>query len=138
MKLWDAPKLGLGPEPREALSAIGLGQSALSSTVDFVRGLVGAEAPAEPATREPVETAATGETPQQSGRIDEFLGGVDIVPVRSSRIVEVRYSSTDPVFAAEAANASRPISSRAWNTASVRRRTLLIPRHAIGGAAQGG
>ncbi|MEQ1731159.1 MAG: exopolysaccharide transport family protein, partial [Vicinamibacterales bacterium] len=106
MKLWDARKLGNGPEPKEAISAIGLAQSAVSSTVGFVRGLVGGEAPAEPASTEAADVKATGgETPQQSGRIDDFLSGVGIVPVRNSRIVEVRYASTDPVFAAEAANA---------------------------------
>ena len=38
-------------------------------------------------------------------RITEFLGGLGVVPVRNTRLVEIRYTSTDPKFAAEAANA---------------------------------
>jgi len=38
--------------------------------------------------------------PRSRPRIDEFLAGLSILPVRASRIVEVRYASTDPVFAA--------------------------------------
>ena len=33
------------------------------------------------------------------------LGSLNVVPVRNSRIVEIRYDSTDPNFAATAANA---------------------------------
>jgi succinoglycan biosynthesis transport protein ExoP len=50
------------------------------------------------------KTLAPGETRGQSSRIDEFLGGVNIVPVRNSRLVEIRYVSSDPKFAAAAAN----------------------------------
>jgi capsular exopolysaccharide synthesis family protein len=45
------------------------------------------------------------ETKKQSTRIDQFLGGLSIVPVKNSRIVEIHYASTDPKFAADAANA---------------------------------
>ena len=42
----------------------------------------------------------------QSARISEFLGGLSIVAgPKNTRIVEVRYDSTDPAFAAAAANA---------------------------------
>ena len=46
-----------------------------------------------------------GESPAESARISEFLGGLSISPVKNTRIVEVRYDSTDPAFAAAAANA---------------------------------
>ena len=44
------------------------------------------------------------ESPQQTRVIDRFLAGLNIVPIRNSRLVDVRYYSTDPAFAARAAN----------------------------------
>jgi succinoglycan biosynthesis transport protein ExoP len=60
-------------------------------------GLVGAPKPIEP--------PAGDETGWQSARIDRFLGGLQIVPVRNSRLVNIRYRSADPAFATRAANA---------------------------------
>lgn len=48
---------------------------------------------------------AVDETGWQSERIDGFLGGLAVVPVRNSRLVNLRYRSADPVFASRAANA---------------------------------
>lgn len=39
----------------------------------------------------------------ESGLISAFLGGVTIVPEKSTRLVEIIYTSTDPSFAALAA-----------------------------------
>jgi polysaccharide biosynthesis transport protein len=109
MKLWDAPRLGNGPEPTAAISFTGVAWSAMLAAIDFVRiGFGGDSTPQAPP--EPVPTAVEAaarkaETAKQSGRIDQFLAGLSIVPVRNSRIVEVRYTSTDPEFAADAANA---------------------------------
>ena len=108
MKLWDAPRLGNGPEPKQALSITGLFWSGVSSTIGFVSAPFkgandAAPEPAQAATA--AEPRSASETAAQSSRIDEFLGGLSIVPVRNSRIVEIRYNSSDPVFAAEAANA---------------------------------
>jgi succinoglycan biosynthesis transport protein ExoP len=47
---------------------------------------------------------APDEDVNQSGVIDRFLGGVTVVPVRNSRLVDVRYRSADPSFAALVAN----------------------------------
>ena len=68
------------------------------------------ESPSSTSTAAPASSGsnakeADGETEAQAARIDEFLGGLDIRPVRDSRIVEVLYDSTDPSFAAQAANA---------------------------------
>lgn len=48
---------------------------------------------------------SANETGWQSSRIDGFLAGLSIVPVRNSRLVDVHYRSPDPVFAAKAADA---------------------------------
>jgi polysaccharide biosynthesis transport protein len=100
MKLWDAPRLGNGPEPKGSISVTGLAWSAVYSVLDLVQKPFAHEsAPQAGPSKSEEETAA------QSARIDQFLGGLTILPVRNSRIVEVRYASTDPGFAAAAANA---------------------------------
>jgi succinoglycan biosynthesis transport protein ExoP len=103
MKLWDAPSLGAGPAARGSITVTGLVRTAVHFAITFARASFpdDAEAPAPPTAAQ----RAGNETGRQSGRIDEFLGGLTIAPVRASRIVEVKYSSTDPVFAAAAANA---------------------------------
>lgn len=103
MNLWTAPKLGNGPEPKAQFSLFGLLGRLASGTIGILRSATGSETPA-PASLE----AMTGDAPEtraQSARIDEFLGGLAIVPIRGSQIAELRYSSTDPAFAAQAANA---------------------------------
>ncbi|HEY0873590.1 MAG TPA: polysaccharide biosynthesis tyrosine autokinase [Vicinamibacterales bacterium] len=98
MNLWEAPRLGNGPEVKDGFSLTGAAWSAAEGLVRMVKG---GDAPA-PA---PVEQASVGESAAQSARISEFLGGLAIAPVRNTRLVEIRYTSTDPVFAADAANA---------------------------------
>lgn len=48
---------------------------------------------------------AGDETGWQSSRIDAFLSGVRVEPVRNSRLVNIYYRAADPVFAERAANA---------------------------------
>ena len=50
-----------------------------------------------------VEIPAPDENAIESGLIGQFLGGVDIVPQRATRLVEIAYISPDPAFAASAA-----------------------------------
>lgn len=45
------------------------------------------------------------ETAEQSAAINTLLSNLDIVPVRNSRLVDVRYESEDPVIASHLANA---------------------------------
>jgi polysaccharide biosynthesis transport protein len=99
MKLWNAPRLGNGPEARGSISLTGLFWTAVHGGIALAKRPFTAET-AQPAT-EPIKD----ETAAQSDRIDDMLSGLSIVPIRNSRIVEIRYASTDPAFAADAANA---------------------------------
>lgn len=100
LKLWDAPRLGNGPQPKGSISFTGMAWSAVYGAIALVQKPFEQESAPQPAL-----PRADDETAAQSARIDAFLGGLSILPVRNSRIVEIRYASTDPVFAAQAANA---------------------------------
>jgi capsular exopolysaccharide synthesis family protein len=50
------------------------------------------------------EPVRIDETMAESAEIDAFLGGVTIAPIRNSQLVDVKYRSPDPEFAARAAN----------------------------------
>jgi succinoglycan biosynthesis transport protein ExoP len=50
------------------------------------------------------EAPAADESAAELAAIGEFLGGVEIVPVKGTRLVELAYSSPDPQYAARAAN----------------------------------
>jgi polysaccharide biosynthesis transport protein len=54
--------------------------------------------PAEP------EAPSKDETAAESAAIGAFLGGVEIVPTKGTRLVEIVYSSADPEYSAKAAN----------------------------------
>ena len=59
----------------------------------------------EPPGRVEAPTPEADETNAQTGVIDEFLGGLGVEPIRFSRLVDLRFTSSDPVLAASAANA---------------------------------
>jgi polysaccharide biosynthesis transport protein len=52
----------------------------------------------------PAASAAPSETEAQARKIDQFLGRLSVVPVRNSRLVDVRVESPDPQFAMKATN----------------------------------
>ncbi len=52
----------------------------------------------------PPPDAAARETAQESAAIAAFLSSVEVIPIRTTRLVEVTYDSTDPAFAALAVN----------------------------------
>ena len=76
--------------------------STLSRALSFPRQFLGRwrKAPAVVAA----ETPAPDESAAELAAIGEFLGGVEIVPVKGTRLVEIVYSSPDPAYAALAAN----------------------------------
>jgi capsular exopolysaccharide synthesis family protein len=102
MNLWDAPRLGNGPEPKSRISPTAMVWSVVDLGVSLAKRPFRQDAPATPDGPEQIQA---GEDAAQSARISEFLGGLRVVPDPKSRLVEVRYTSTDPAFAAAAANA---------------------------------
>jgi polysaccharide biosynthesis transport protein len=52
-----------------------------------------------------IATSLANESPEEAGAISGFLGGLTILPVANSGLVDVLYSSGDPNVAAERANA---------------------------------
>lgn len=76
-------------------SPIDIARQLLRSVVELVR-------PAPPA---PPEPPRPDETADEAALVGAFIGRVAVVPVTGSRLVDVQFTSTDPQFAAEAANA---------------------------------
>ncbi|HEX7794363.1 MAG TPA: polysaccharide biosynthesis tyrosine autokinase [Vicinamibacterales bacterium] len=103
MNLWTVPKLGNGPDPKPQISFTSYLWRGVYFAIDLVQKPFSEPPPTAVATERP--KAQDGETAAQSVRIDEFLGGLGVVPVRNSQIVEIHYTSSDPEFAAQAANA---------------------------------
>ncbi len=97
MQLGDAP-LGRAPEPTRSLDPIALARKAASSVYHAIAGRSAERS-------SPAETQAVDESELQSAKIDAFRGGIAIEPVRNSRLVDILYTSPDPAFAAQAANA---------------------------------
>jgi succinoglycan biosynthesis transport protein ExoP len=52
----------------------------------------------------PRETPAHDETSEESGAIGALIGGIDVIPIKGTRLVDVTYDSTDPHFATTAVN----------------------------------
>jgi capsular exopolysaccharide synthesis family protein len=92
--------LGMGEPPTETerlALAEAAARQASGGWLQKVAELVGAPKPIDP--------PAADETSWQSSRIDRFLGGLIVAPVRNSRLVSIKYRSADPAFAARAADA---------------------------------
>jgi capsular exopolysaccharide synthesis family protein len=87
---------GSAPQSRGPLSAVREARKALGTSV---RGLFSG-AKTAPTT---VEAPAADEGAGESALISQFLGGVEIVPEKATRLVEIVYVSPSPEFAALAA-----------------------------------
>jgi capsular exopolysaccharide synthesis family protein len=57
-----------------------------------------------PAKPEPTEAPKADEAPDESGLVSAFISRVDVSPVAGSKLVDVTFVSSDPQFAATAAN----------------------------------
>jgi len=97
MNLPAHPSLVRGvPEGRGPVSLTG----ALSSGVGWVKRTVSGGGPAVPAQ----PARQTGPDDRYASAAGLLLGSLAVVPVRNSRLVELRFTSTDPVLAADMAN----------------------------------
>jgi polysaccharide biosynthesis transport protein len=85
---------GNGPQSRGPLTLIREARETLGTSI---RGLF------RGAAKSQAEAPAPDESAIESGLISAFLGGVEIAPERSTRLVEIYYVSSDPTFAAQAA-----------------------------------
>ena len=98
LALQTLERLGMAtPPPQAELAAAAARQPSSRGLIERLAELLGAP--------EQIAPPPADETTWQSSQIDGFLGGVTVVPIRNSRLVEIRYRSVDPVFAARAANA---------------------------------
>jgi polysaccharide biosynthesis transport protein len=86
---------GSEPQSRGPLSAVREARRAIGTSV---RNVISRGKPEVPA-----EKPAADESADESSLISQFLGGVDIIPEKSSHLVEIVYTSSSPEFAALAA-----------------------------------
>ncbi len=97
LDLWNHPLLGARPGGEGSASEK---PSPLTIGWEWASQLIRRAAdPAEPPPPTGDETAA------QSLVIDAFLGNLIVAPIKSSRLVDVRYASPEPAFAADVVNA---------------------------------
>ena len=92
LKLWNHEQFGGTPK----VKSFSIG-GAVSGAVDSVRGMFVSQEPT-------AEVPASDETLIESRAIDAFLGNLKVSPVRNSRIVDVRFASTDAALAAQVVN----------------------------------
>ena len=78
------------------LGSIGEARNKLSAAI---RSRLSSEPPADQ------EAPAANETAHESSVIGAFIGGIEVVPIKGTRLVDVTYDSTDPAFAEGAVNA---------------------------------
>jgi capsular exopolysaccharide synthesis family protein len=96
LKLQNHPLFnGTAPQSRGPLSLIRETRQALGKSV---RGLF-----SRGKAETPLEKPAVDESALEASLIGQFLGGVEIVPEKATRLVDVSYVSTSPEFAALAA-----------------------------------
>lgn len=95
LNLWEDPRFG------GAGQAEGEGFSLWGS----IKGMFTSPSGSSDDVPAPNAIPAADETVAQSRAIDAFLGGLEISPIRNSRLVDVKYRSPDPQLATRAANA---------------------------------
>ena len=88
---------GTAPRRQGISTAVAELRRKASGTVQSLLG----RAPATP----PVEAPGADEGAAEAGLVSQFLGGLRVAPEAKTRLVEIIYESSDPQFAAVAANA---------------------------------
>ena len=92
LKLWNHEQFGGAPKQKSF--SIG---GAVSGAVDSVRGMFASQ-------EAPAEAPGAEETAGESRAIDAFLANLKVSPVRNSRIVDVKFASTDAALSAQVVN----------------------------------
>ena len=119
LQLWDHPEFGgskaeevepvnLSRVQRYTKVALDAFNAALRPIMGGVAPVAPRAAPAKPGDTKPGETepeAAKDESADQSRAVAAFLERLSVAPVRNSRLVDVKFRSTDPKLAADVANA---------------------------------
>ena len=85
---------GSAPPPRDPIS---LARQARAAASTWARSLISNPAPA-------AAPPAPDESAQEAGLIGAFLGGLQVIPESSTRLVKIQYQHSNPQFAALAAN----------------------------------
>jgi polysaccharide biosynthesis transport protein len=111
LQLWHHPEFGGAAKPeapakeRSRLGRI-VGSAAAGFNGVLTRLMGGIEPEKRPAPAvQAGQPAPTDESAEQSRTVAAFLARLTIAPVRNSRLVDVRFRSTDPKLAADVANA---------------------------------
>lgn len=113
LRLWDHPEFGgkstpdTPPDNRSRLRrTLGVAAGAVHGSLTRFMGGITPEkrAPAETET-ETDDPDKSDESAEQSRVVAAFLARLTIAPVRNSRLVDVKFRSTDPKLAADVANA---------------------------------
>lgn len=75
----------------------------LSSIRTWIRRMVWSREAGAPVTS-PADGGAVPASERENAVIAQFIAGIEVIPVTGTRLVEVKYDSTDPQFAALAVN----------------------------------
>jgi succinoglycan biosynthesis transport protein ExoP len=106
----DAANLWISPLLARHAAAVKPGSAPVGRGFPGLSAVEGSPAnggsdPASPSSGAPSSFSLEPETPSQTPIINALLDNVTVSPVRNSRLVDLKYSSTDPQFAALVANA---------------------------------
>jgi polysaccharide biosynthesis transport protein len=96
LKIWQNPAFNVDNEP-----PFWNPRALLAGASGFVRGLFGPRGRGAAASA----PAAGGSPADQPGLVEAFLGHLAVDPLPLSRLIDIKYSSSDPRLSADAANA---------------------------------
>jgi capsular exopolysaccharide synthesis family protein len=112
LKLWDHPEFGGGkaeeepPKKRSRVAqALAVAGGAIHGALTRLMGGIEPERRTTAAASGDDEAKDAEESAEQSRVVGAFLARLTIAPVRNSRLVDVKFRSTDPKLAADVANA---------------------------------
>ena len=99
LALWDRPEFAGGDGGGGPVQAV------LGPVVKFGGAVVARFSKRDPPSPTAAAAGSAGEEPQQRSRaIDAFLANLAVTPVRNSRLVDVKFRSSDPKLAAAVVN----------------------------------